>query len=206
MVADCGVDKSLVQTALKLTAPGVPDIYNGSDLWDLSMVDPDNRRPVDYARRLRLLDEIDVQLTRDRPAAMRRLRKHWFDGGIKLAIIATLLRHRREHTALYEQGDYLPLPGAGTRADDLCAYARSHTGARLMVAVTRRARRETNAPHWRDTYLPLPEPLRGMRWHELLTGRRLPTAGDAFDADALFADLPVAVLSATADPDTAGGG
>jgi (1->4)-alpha-D-glucan 1-alpha-D-glucosylmutase len=204
-VANCGVDKSLVQMVLKLTSPGVPDLYNGSDLWDLSLVDPDNRRPVDYAAREQLLSRIDIQLAADRPGTIAQLRECWHDGGIKLATIATLLRHRRDHSALYSHGDYQPLPAVGTRAEDLCAFGRTRQNERLVVVVTRRARRDSGTGDWNDTVLPLPEGLRAGEWHDLLTGRALSMQGDALAAQALFAQLPVAVLIATAGPGTADG-
>src|SRR3984885_13703810 len=94
-VADRGVDKSLIQTVVKLTCPGVPDLYNGSELWDLSMVDPDNRRAVDYALRWRMLEQLELALAADRGSCMRQLWQDWHDGRIKLATIATLLSHRR---------------------------------------------------------------------------------------------------------------
>ncbi|UXC93509.1 MULTISPECIES: malto-oligosyltrehalose synthase [Sphingobium] len=108
---------SLVQTALKFTLPGVPDIYQGSELEDLSLVDPDNRRPVDYARRLRLLDEGDVA-----------------EGG-KMVLIQRLLRYRKEHPDLFALGSYRPLCPAGPRAAHMFAFERRHAGVRLCCAV-----------------------------------------------------------------------
>jgi len=204
-VANSGVDKSLVQTVLKLTSPGVPDLYNGTELWDLSMVDPDNRRPVDYALRARRLQEIDTRMLDDRAQCMRELRRDWCDAGIKLATIATLLRHRRTHEALYEQGDYQPLSATGQRADDLCAYARTRNGDRMIVAVNRRTRPDKR-DDWRETQLPIPEHLRRASWHELLTGRSIQIQGETIQPSVLFAELPVAVLIVPADPGIAGSG
>jgi (1->4)-alpha-D-glucan 1-alpha-D-glucosylmutase len=206
MVADRGVDKSLVQTVLKLTVPGVPDIYNGSDLWDLSMVDPDNRRPVDYTLRSRLLEQIDARLAADRLRTMRELRADWHDAGIKLAVTAIILRYRQQHGALFAQGDYQPLSCAGPRSDDLCAFARTHDGQRLIVAVARRARREDQQTYWQDSLVSLPESWHQTRWQELLTGRVIDAGTDSIQASQLLADLPVAVLSAIPDPGTQDGG
>src|SRR5262249_37676762 len=83
-VAALGAQNTLIQTVLKLTLPGVPDIYQGTELWDLSMVDPDNRRPVDYRLRARMLDEVSAELAANRPAAMRRYMQSWQDGRFKL--------------------------------------------------------------------------------------------------------------------------
>jgi (1->4)-alpha-D-glucan 1-alpha-D-glucosylmutase len=193
-VADCGVDKSLIQTVLKLTSPGVPDLYNGSELWDLSMVDPDNRRPTDYALRAQRLQQIDERLESDRIQCMRDLRRDWRDGGIKLAAIATLLRHRQNHEQLYAEGDYQPLPASGARADDVCAFARTRNGKRLIVAVARRGSRSQAATAWQDTALPIPEGLRRGHWRELLSGRVLDLQSETAWASQLFAELSVAVL------------
>jgi (1->4)-alpha-D-glucan 1-alpha-D-glucosylmutase len=190
-VADRGVDKSLIQTVVKLTSPGVPDHYNGTELWDLSLVDPDNRRPVDYALRARLLQEVDELMCADRAAAMRQLRQNWGDARIKLATLVTLLRHRQAHESLYTDGDYQPLPAAGARADDLCAYARTHGSQTLMVAA---ARRRVALEDWQDTMLVIPAHLHRGSWRELLTGRRVKLSAESVQPTALFVDLPVAVL------------
>jgi (1->4)-alpha-D-glucan 1-alpha-D-glucosylmutase len=201
IIANCGVDKSLVQTVLKLTSPGVPDIYNGSELWDLSMVDPDNRRPVDYVARERLLSEIDGRLDADRAGTMQALRQNWFDGGIKLATIATILRHRQAHSALYAQGDYHALQVNGTHSDDICAYSRTHNGKRLIVIASSRVRHAAEAGYWQDTTIALSDSLRQGDWQDLLTGRRVSMDGESLDVDAILKPLPVVVLSATTDPD-----
>ena len=97
--ARLGVQNSLVQTTLKLTVPGVPDIYQGAELWDLSLVDPDNRRPVDYARRTRLLDELDA----GRPC-LRALKHRWQDGAIKLFVTSRILKLRAAEPELFGEG------------------------------------------------------------------------------------------------------
>jgi (1->4)-alpha-D-glucan 1-alpha-D-glucosylmutase len=119
-VARLGAANTLVQTILKLTLPGVPDIYQGTELWDLSLVDPDNRRPVDYDLRSSLLNETEVALSTDRVQAMQRYMHDWRDGRFKLAAMATLLRLRRSLPTLFENGDYDPL----TTSDDTCAFVR----------------------------------------------------------------------------------
>ena len=199
-VADGGVDKSLIQIALKLTCPGVPDLYNGTELWDLSMVDPDNRRPVDYVRREQQLRQIDARLEHDRLQCMRELRRDWCDGGIKLATIVTLLRHRQTHESLYSDGDYQPLPSTGARADEICAYARARNGDRLIVVVARRARRHDARidDYWQNTVIALAEHLRRDTWQELLSGRTIPLRTESISAAEILADLPLAVLSAPA--------
>jgi (1->4)-alpha-D-glucan 1-alpha-D-glucosylmutase len=195
-LAAAGVHNSLIQVVIKLTAPGVPDIYNGCELWDLSMVDPDNRRPVDYALRDRMLGQLEAQLAADRLACMRQLWAHWEDGGIKLATTMTLLHHRREFTELYAEGDYQPLPAQGMHADDLCAFTRTRGPSSLIVAVARGPRGRQPEQFDADTALPMPETLARLGWRELLTGRTLPPGIGQLGAADLFADLPVAVLVA----------
>ena len=108
-LAEAGARNSLVQLTLKLTTPGVPDIYQGTELWDLSLVDPDNRRPVDFARREVLLKETLESWQRDPLATCQRLSADWHGGAVKLLLTALLLDHRREHPLLYAQGAYRAL-------------------------------------------------------------------------------------------------
>jgi (1->4)-alpha-D-glucan 1-alpha-D-glucosylmutase len=194
-LAASGAHNSLIQTVLKLTVPGVPDIYNGSELWDLSMVDPDNRRGVDYALRWRMLEQIEGALQADRAGSMRALWQHWCDGRIKLATTMTLLRHRRARPELYAEGDYQPLGALGAHADELCAYARTHTDEILIVAVARYSRRRQQQDFDADTLLVVPEALRRRQWRELLSGRVIELESEHLRAAELFADLPAAVLA-----------
>jgi (1->4)-alpha-D-glucan 1-alpha-D-glucosylmutase len=193
-VAAAGVHNSLLQTVIKLTAPGVPDLYNGTELWDLSMVDPDNRRPVDYAARTQMLEEIDAQMSANRAECMRRWWHDWQDGRIKLATIATLLRHRLKNAGFYGEADYQALPTMGVHADQVCAYARTHGEQRLIIAALRGSRRREQPNLALDAQIAVPEALRCGRWQELLIGGALAGGGGFLDAATLFADLPVAVL------------
>ncbi len=199
-LAACGAHNGVIQSVLKLTAPGVPDLYNGSELWDLSMVDPDNRRDVDYATRWRMLEQLEAALQADRGACMRSLWQHWEDGRIKLATITTLLGHRRACPELYTEGDYQALPVLGPRSEEICAYARTAGQQIVLVAVARYPRRREQQDFGDDTLLTVAEPLRRRRWRELLSGRTLLLEGDQFRAAELFHDLPAAVLAAD-EPD-----
>jgi (1->4)-alpha-D-glucan 1-alpha-D-glucosylmutase len=196
-VAATGMHNSLIQTAVKLSSPGVPDLYNGTDLWDLSMVDPDNRRPVDYALRALRLREIDAALRADRAGSLRQWLRDWPDGRIKLAVIVTLLRHRADHSELYGSGEYQPLPAVGPRAEEIGAYVRSRGNERLLVAFARHTRKRELEPFDRHTSLPLPESFGGGPWIELLTGTQVGPREGACQPLALFAQLPVAVLVAS---------
>jgi (1->4)-alpha-D-glucan 1-alpha-D-glucosylmutase len=196
-VAATGMHNSLIQTVVKLTSPGVPDLYNGADLWDLSMVDPDNRRPVDYGLRARQLQKIDAALRADRAGSLREWLRSWPDGRIKLGVIATLLRHRADHSELYAGGDYQSLPATGPRTEEIGAYLRSHGNQRLLVAFARHTRRRELEPFDRQTWLPLPENLGSGPWLELLSGAQVPLRAGTLDPRVLFEHLPVAVLVAS---------
>lgn len=189
-IAELGLHNTLVQSALKLTLPGVPDIYQGAELWDLSLVDPDNRGPVDFALRDQTLGEVQAALGDDRAAAMRGMRAHWRDGRIKLAVTTTLLAWRRAHPVLFAQGDYTPVVARGAEADRVCAFLRAEGDAALLVAACRFPTR--GAPVQAE--LPWPEGAQAGRWRDLLLGRVVAREAEALDAADLFADLPVAVL------------
>ena len=185
-IAELGVDNSLVQLALKLTLPGVPDIYQGSELWDLSLVDPDNRRPVDYdARRRRLADGRPRWDGGERGAAMAEAYASWRDGSIKLATTHVLLGLRAEHPALFADGLYEPLAVEGDADERVLAFERVAGGARLAVVARRFP--GAAAPIADASVL-----LRAGRWEDALTGRDV-EAGRV-DVGALLAPLPVAVL------------
>ncbi len=191
-VARLGARNTLIQTVLKLTLPGVPDIYQGSDLWDLSLVDPDNRRPVDFARRERLLDQVAKALARD-PGAIGGMLREWWDGRFKLAAMHVLLGFRREHPDLFANGDYEPLLARGDGADEVCAFVRQRDGAALLVAVARfPGRRPDDRPP--DAALSVPEALARRRWQDLLSGAEVVAGAQGLAAASLFADLPAAVL------------
>ncbi|MCK8783020.1 malto-oligosyltrehalose synthase [Roseomonas sp. NAR14] len=191
-VARLGMRNSLVQTALKLTLPGMPDIYQGAELWELSLVDPDNRRPVDYAARTALLDRIEAGFAKDRRGTMLGLLENWQDGGIKLALTATLLGLRREHPALFAEGGYEPLNATGGMAEQMVAFLRRHAEAPpLLVAASRFPARQEGGGHV-EARIPVPEGVAA--WRDALTGAVLKPAGGTLSAGSLLADLPVAVL------------
>jgi (1->4)-alpha-D-glucan 1-alpha-D-glucosylmutase len=189
-VARLGVHVSLVQAALKLTAPGVPDIYQGCELWDFSLVDPDNRRRVDFDRRAALLDAVEQRLAEDRIAALEGWWHDWHDGRIKLAVMRTLLALRKREAAVFAGGDYAPCEVSGPRADEIVAYARRCEGRAVVTAVQRFAARAARGGDWRGTSIRLPREARGAV--DVVTGRAV--HGAALDPQALFATLPIAVL------------
>jgi (1->4)-alpha-D-glucan 1-alpha-D-glucosylmutase len=163
-IAAAGMRNSLVQTVLKLTAPGVPDIYQGAELWELSLVDPDNRRPVDYGQRAALLERVDADWRQDPAATLRRLATNWRDGGIKLLLTSLLLGHRREHANLYERGAYR----AFDVPEPFAAFVRESEAARLLVVLARYPLVQPQA----DARLTLPPAPSG--WLNLLTNAPVP--------------------------------
>ena len=126
-IAPAGAVNGLVQCLLRLTVPGVPDLYQGTEFWDFSLVDPDNRRPVDFAARAAALGEADL------PA----LAAEWRNGGIKQALIAELLALRRRAPQLFAEGSYEPVAVEGEAAASMIAFVRRHGDHRLLVAAPR---------------------------------------------------------------------
>jgi len=155
LIACPGALNGLVQTLLRMTVPGVPDLYQGNEYWDFSLVDPDNRRPVDYALRRRTLDDATT------PA---ELLAHWRDGRIKQALIARVLDCRQAHAELFRRGAYLPLTVQGRHADKVLAFARLGDDERAIVIAPRLASSLLGgaptplipAHNWDDTRLILP--------------------------------------------------
>lgn len=192
-VARFGMLNTIAQTVLKLTVPGVPDFYQGTELWDFSMVDPDNRRAVNYELRARLLDEVSSELRRDRQSAMRRYLGEWKDARFKLAMIATLLEYRRAHEELFSDGGYRALPLEGRGGDRVCAFLRQQGQDVLLTAVARHPVRFERENLVHETFLNLPEEFRAHAWRDLLTGRNYPASGRVA-AEELFATMPAAVL------------
>ncbi|HET6725028.1 MAG TPA: malto-oligosyltrehalose synthase [Gammaproteobacteria bacterium] len=187
-VAAAGVDASLVQLTLKLTCPGVPDIYQGGELWDLSLVDPDNRRPVDFDARRQLLQDIK-SIEAVQSTMLREMRERWHDGRIKLFVLHKLLELRRSHAAFFADGSYQPLDVEGPRAERVCAFVRELGDRRMAVAVMLPA---AHARDWAQTYVHLPEG-GAAEWYDVIHGRPL-ASSKAIAAPDLFADLPLAVI------------
>ncbi len=135
-VARFGMWNSLSQTLLKLTCPGVPDIYQGNEIWDFSLVDPDNRRPVDYECRQRAFETLP-QPGASNSEVLRRLLETPEDGRIKLHLTSRTLCFRRQHADLFREGEYLVLGVAGPKADKVLAFARKYKDATAVIIVPR---------------------------------------------------------------------
>jgi (1->4)-alpha-D-glucan 1-alpha-D-glucosylmutase len=190
-VARYGAHNTFVQTVLKLTLPGIPDIYQGAELWDFSLVDPDNRRPVDYCRRTKVLEEIEDVL-QSGSEGWGSLFKNWQDGRFKMAVVVTLLRFRRQHPDLFVSGDYRAVMAEGEQADEVCAFVRSCDGTAMLVAVARFPTRRPSGTG-PDAILKIPPELAGRRWRNLLSGEEGECLAPELATSALL-QLPAAVL------------
>jgi (1->4)-alpha-D-glucan 1-alpha-D-glucosylmutase len=197
-LAATGMTNGLAQAVLKATAPGVPDTYQGTELWDLSLVDPDNRRPVDFAARAAALAAIDAALANGTPreALARELLAGWHDGRIKLYVLATLLRLRA--AAGWPDDAYAPLEATGDRADHVVAYARGETIV-IVPRLVRTLSGETPplGDAWGDTALVV-DSIRPTRYRDALTDRIVSlearSGRPSLELARVFAILPVAVF------------
>jgi len=187
-VAQYGLYNSLSQLLVKLAAPGVPDFYQGTELWDFSLVDPDNRRPVDFAKRAALLAELTKASANesDRVVLMQELFKQRIDGRIKLFLAAEALRFRRDHHAMFHAGEYVPLEATGEKSEHCFAFARIHGEGTIVTLVPRFLTRVIPESHiaplgrdvWKDTWLTVPAWREGTRFRNVFTGTILSTVTD----------------------------
>ena len=207
-----GILSSLAQALIKITAPGVPDFYQGTELWDLSLVDPDNRRPVDFGRRRQMLKALasEIEATTDLGGLARRLLKAPDDGAVKLFVIRQTLAVRRRRGDLFARGEYRPIEVQGTHAEHVLAFARTAPGgagrtaprgAALTVVPRLVAARGISEPvgadYWGDTMLVLPPEVTGSL-RNAFTGADTVVArsGDVgrVPVGAALATFPVALL------------
>jgi maltooligosyltrehalose synthase len=191
-VATAGHWNALARLLVHLTAPGVPDTYQGDELWFYALVDPDNRRPVDYRRRSELLASVAA------PGSLRSL--HPSDERFKLGVLQRLLHTRRANAAIFSRGSYLPLEVRGAQARHLVAFARRHEDAlaivvapRLMVSLLSR---EGRPEDWGDTEIVLPGPISGDRLWSVLRDEEVPIRGDrgSIAASNLLSEFPLTLL------------
>ena len=222
-VAFYGHLNSLAQTLLKLTSPGVPDIYQGTELWDLSLVDPDNRRSVDYKARVARLDALQGGEGRAghngsqgngkvRPAdpnldRVRELVDCWEDGWVKLHVVRRALHVRQERERLFAEGDYLPLKVAGPRREYVCAFARRQGNATALVVTPRLVVGLTGGADqtplgegvWTTTHLVLPGAREGQHYRNAMTSEVLTVSvgegGLGLPLASVLAHFPVALLT-----------
>jgi (1->4)-alpha-D-glucan 1-alpha-D-glucosylmutase len=211
-IARIGMFNSLSQTLIKLTSPGVPDIYQGQELWDFSLVDPDNRRPVDYDHRQKELKELQIWGTQtgDKSKIKDRVKKltdNMSDGRIKLYLTLKALQLRKTNPVVFQEGTFTPLAIHGIKAKHLVAYARSHEKSTVLVIVPRLCAQllweGTKSPSdpaiWGDTRVELSAELDGMEFKNQFTVEdvHVERASDrsTLQVSSLLAEFPVALLA-----------
>jgi (1->4)-alpha-D-glucan 1-alpha-D-glucosylmutase len=190
-MARAGAINSLTQTLFKLTSPGVPDIYQGSEIWDYSLVDPDNRRRVDYTRRREMLDRL-------RQATPEELWQTWPDGRIKMFLIQRALQFRGENADLFQRGEYLPLQASGTFAENCVSFARNLRDQWLIVIAPRLSSRldfSPVGPLWKDTVVDLPPSLAASRAREIFTGHEWPIQRNQIRVSEALSVLPFSAMT-----------
>jgi (1->4)-alpha-D-glucan 1-alpha-D-glucosylmutase len=202
-VAQLAIYNSLSQLLIKITAPGVPDFYQGTEFWDLNLVDPDNRRQVDYERRRQILSALHPCSGREAsPEALADLLDRRSDGHVKMYTMNRALSARAALRDAFD-GDYTALATIGARRDCLFAFARGGRAItcvpRLVAALTPDGAPPLGAAVWADTRVELPEPLRGRRYRNVFTGTVI-DGGDGLAAAAVFDRFPVALLVPAGDP------
>ena len=201
-IAFHGAINSLAQLLLKIAAPGNPDIYQGNELWDFSMTDPDNRRPVDFTTRASLLENMQQPAANGAQAAS--LLNNWADGRVKLFLSNKALEFRRRHADLFLKGDYVPLYASGRMRQHVCAFMRTYKKESVLVAVPRFTTAITDPGQfpvgskiWRKSGLDLPAGA-PRQWKQILTGDRTKcgTGSRMLLLSNIFSQFPAALLSA----------
>ncbi len=200
-IAHYGIINSLSQVVLKIASPGVPDIYQGCELWDFSLVDPDNRRPVDYGLRNQYLTEIEAVSENKLPDYLPELLEHKTDGRIKLFTVYKTLQCRRQFAEAFRQGSYTPLAVSGKHPEKVIAFLRTHNNQRILVVAPRFPARllpkggwPFGEAVWGDTALNLSGETDGLTWTNIFTGERV-KASEKVNLAQLFKQFPVVVLT-----------
>ena len=190
-IARLGAINSLTQTLLKLTSSGVPDIYQGNEIWDYSLVDPDNRHPVDYNGRGQMLESLSS-------ATPAELMQTWPDGRIKMFLTQRVLRFRREHADLFHRGEYLPLPASGTFAESCVSFVR-HVADKWIAVIAPRLSSRVGFPPigqvWKDTAIELPETFPRENAHDLFICRPICLHEHQVKLEEALSVLPFAVIT-----------
>lgn len=207
-IAFYGQFNALSQALLKFTSPGVPDIYQGMELWNFSLVDPDNRRPVDFNRCHQLLSEMKDRIAhadQDLTGLTNELLNSSHDGRIKLYITYQTLNFRRDHKALFVEGDYLELAVNGSKAEHICAFARKLNDEialvivpRLLVHLTEEIEQLPVGKNiWQDTNIVLPFAKPDQKFRNIFTGKDVSvnTEQQILLAD-ILAQFPLALMCA----------
>jgi len=193
-IADFAIVNSLTQLLLKFTCPGIPDIYQGTELWDLSLVDPDNRRAVDYEERADLMADLQNLTTKS-------LWQERYSGKIKLWLTKTLLKVRTENHLIFEEGDYVPLTVRGKYRKNIFAFARKLDQQWIVVAVPLGLASLTKniadkAFDWLDTEIILPKNA-PTSWRDLLSAQTFSKdfLNEGIQVNKLFTEIPLAIIA-----------
>ncbi|MDD4939241.1 MAG: malto-oligosyltrehalose synthase [Candidatus Omnitrophica bacterium] len=199
-IAFYGIFNSLSQVVMRITSPGIPDFYQGSELWDFDFVDPDNRRPVDFKKRMSILDELAGRQG-DIPSLIEDLFAAKEDARIKLFLIYRLLNARRKRADIFLNGAYTPLNTKGKFAENIIAYMRSSGSGRVLVAVPRflsavvkEDKLPLGEPAWQETSIILPKDAAG-RYEDAISENSIICSGELKAGDA-FRYFPACVLAA----------
>lgn len=198
-VAHYGIFNSLSQTLIKITSPGVPDFYQGNELWDLNLVDPDNRRPIDFEKRKKFLAQIKKMEKGDKPGLINELLSMKEDGRIKLFLIYKALKARNEMKGLFEKGDYVPIEVKGSCSDHVIAFARKKdndwsitVAPRLLTYLLKEGEYPIGKSVWEDTQALIPDDA-PLLWRDAFTDRVIKNGNTISIGEALNY-FPVALL------------
>ncbi len=201
-----GLFNSLSQTLLKIASPGLPDFYQGAELWDLSLVDPDNRRPVDYEKRLSYLEDIKLGISKDLPGLLNELLRHPEDGRIKLFLIYQALKLRRAYPELFQRGTYEQITVVGSLKSHVVTFLRRSGQHELMVVVPRFLTsliKEDELPLgeqvWHETRI-LPPPGASDLWQDAISGQQI-QGEDTLWLKEILSQFPVALLLRVLPPE-----
>ncbi len=211
MVSFYGVFNSLSQTLIKITSPGFPDFYQGSEFWDLNLVDPDNRRPVDFSLRKWLFHEMKTREAGERIKLIEELLSTIHDGRIKLFLICRALSARKDYRNVFEKGSYIPLKARGKYKDSIIAFAREYkpflaitVAPRFLTGVTEEGMYPLGRDVWDDTRIILPEDSPCI-WKDEITGIEM-EGGQSLAAGDIFGHFPCALLTTRIERQSAEGG
>jgi (1->4)-alpha-D-glucan 1-alpha-D-glucosylmutase len=200
-----GMVNGLSQTLLKIVSPGFPDFYQGSELWDLRLVDPDNRQPVDFTVRQNLLHSLTQADQDDAASLLEDLLQNWHDARIKLFLIWKALNFRRHHTELFTQGDFVSLKAKGPRKENVTAFLRRYKRDSTLIVIPRWLARSTDSPDaarkegfWADTQIVTPA-ASSPRWRNILTDEEVTSARNkgerTLNVSQILRRFPVALLT-----------
>jgi (1->4)-alpha-D-glucan 1-alpha-D-glucosylmutase len=198
-VAYYGIFNSLSQTLIKITSPGVPDFYQGAELWDLNLVDPDNRRPVDFSTRRSLLRNITEETQADLLSLVSSLLRGREDGRIKLFLISTALETRKRYGDIFQRGTYTPLVVSGRLRDHIIAFQREYDekrtvtiAPRFLVTLVEEGKLPLGSEVWQDTRIVMPDSAPA-KWTNTFTGEII--AGENYIAvGQVLEHFPLALL------------